>query len=88
MGIAIFLFVYRKPAEGFKDVEADEKKTWNPDIASYELITSVMKPIRRLTKIVLDPSVWKERVSMATMTPAELARMYLNSQKNKTTESD
>jgi hypothetical protein len=91
VGMLVFLFTYRKSAEGFKNIsqsekESEEKKSWNPDVASYELLTSVMKPLRRLTKIVLDPSNWKDRVTMATMSPTELARMYLNSQKNQTTE--
>lgn len=66
-------------SEGFTDSNKKSPSP-NPDVISYKLITSVMQPIRRLSSIILNPTNWKERISMASMTPTELARMYLKSQ--------
>jgi hypothetical protein len=65
--------------EGFASTPDVETIKNSPELASYALLKSVMKPIRNLSGILLDPSNWKERISMVNMTPTELARMYLNS---------
>jgi hypothetical protein len=77
--IAILLYIIysSKPKEGFED---SGQKSANGDVLSYQLLTSVMGPIRRLSSIILNPTNWKERISMASMTPTELARMHLQSQ--------
>ena len=67
--ITIFL-LYRAFAvkkEGFADVPEE-----NP------LIT-VMGTIRRLSSKLMDISMWKERITMANMTPVELARYHIKS---------
>lgn len=79
--IGTLWYVYHTSIEGFTD--KIKKGSTSPELATYELITSVIKPIRRLTSIVLNPSEWKDRVNMATMSPVQLARMYLQS-KQKT----
>jgi hypothetical protein len=74
-----FLFIgyclYYHSYEGFED----SKPSFSPQVASYELLKNVMGPIRRLSSIVLNPTNWKDRISMATMSPTELARMHLQS---------
>ncbi len=84
--LALFLsllYFRSKTTEGFADpVEA--KKSFNPELASYQLLTSVMGPLRRISKVVLNPANWKERITMATMSPTDLARMYLKAQTTKT----
>jgi hypothetical protein len=67
--ITIFLLVrsFRTKKEGFADVPED-----NP------LIT-VMGTIRRLSGKLMDISMWKERITMASMTPVELARYHIKS---------
>lgn len=80
----ITIFLYRMyiihNTEGFTD--SNKKATLNPDAVSYQLLTTVMAPIRRLSTIILNPANWAERISMASMTPTELARMHLQSQQN------
>ncbi len=76
--IGTIVYKYRTSMEGFADKV--QKEAASPEVATYELITSVMKPIRRLTSIVLNPSEWRDRVNMATMSPTQLARMYIQSQ--------
>lgn len=76
-GVIVFIliaFLKRKPQEGFQDAKL------SPQVATYELLTSVMGPIRRLSSIITNPSNWTERIAMARMTPTELARMHLQSQ--------
>lgn len=78
--LGLILVSRRASMEGFKDTEPEKPEKFNPEIASYQLLKSVMGPIRRISKIVLNPTNWKERISMATMSPTELARMYMKSQ--------
>jgi hypothetical protein len=67
--------------EGFADSIPEVPSTkFSPEMASYQLLTSVMGPLRRIRSIVLNPSNWKERISMIRMNPQDLARMYLKSQ--------
>lgn len=76
-GVLVFVFVAflkRKQQEGFQDTKL------SPQVATYELLTSVMGPIRRLSSIITNPSNWSERIAMARMSPTELARMHLQSQ--------
>ena len=72
--IAFVAFIQRKQHEGFQDA------TLSPQVATYQLLTSVMGPIRRLSSIVTNPANWTERIAMARMSPTELARMHLQSQ--------
>ncbi len=72
--LGLLAFLRYKPQEGFQDAKM------SPQVATYELLTSVMGPIRRLSSIITNPSNWKERIAMASMSPTELARMHLQSQ--------
>jgi hypothetical protein len=65
--------------EGFATtVKDDEKKPApNPEELSYELLKNVMGKIRNVTRHVFDKEHFTERLSMARMTPAELARKYI-----------
>jgi hypothetical protein len=72
--VVLVAFIRRKQHEGFQDAKI------SPQVATYELLTSVMGPIRRLSSIITNPSNWKDRINMARMSPTELARMHLQSQ--------
>ncbi len=72
-------------AEGFAaptlsqrhDAKAERDPSATPEIAAYTLLTTVMKPIRRLGGTLTDLSLWKDRIAMSRMTPVELARKQL-----------
>lgn len=89
--IAIFaiLFLTKKGEEGFQTVapsplQSNAKESLKPEQISYQLLSTVMKPIRRLTGIITSPTEWKERFTLAQMTPTEIARDYLNKQLKET----
>jgi hypothetical protein len=69
----------REEKEGFADTDAvdEKKKTLNPDEISYHMLKNAMVSIRKVTKHILDPKVFMERISMARMSPTELARRYI-----------
>ena len=77
--------VMRGSAEGFSaptlsqrhDAEAERDPSATPEIAAYTLLTTVMKPIRRLGGTLTDMSLWKDRIAMSRMSPVELARKQL-----------
>lgn len=71
------LLVYTGHKEGFAANTDDVENPLTPQQFSYGLLTSVMKPIRRLSSKLTDVGMWKERFDMAKMTPAELARRHL-----------
>lgn len=53
----------------------------SPQEFSYALLQSVMGPIRRLSSQLTNMGTWTDRIRKAGMTPEELAREYLKSQK-------
>lgn len=75
----------RGSAEGFAaptlsqrhDAEAERDPSATPEIAAYTLLTTVMKPIRRLGGTLTDMTLWKDRIAMSRMSPVELARKQL-----------
>lgn len=76
------LVMYTGRKEGFSDdQDGDAENPLTPQQLSYTVLTSVMKPIRRLSSRLMDVGMWKERIEMAKMTPAELARRHLLSEK-------
>jgi hypothetical protein len=79
IAVAVRYILYKQYYEGFQDSKPVAKSP-NPQLVTYEFLTTIMKPIRRLSSVILNPANWKERVSMATMSPIELARKHLKSQ--------
>lgn len=72
------LLKYTGEKEGFSaSPNIDVENPLTPQQFSYGLLTSVMKPIRRLSAQLTDLGMWKERFEMARMTPTELARRHL-----------
>lgn len=77
----------RTRTEGFenpKSANTERKKSADPSVISYQLLKSVMGPIRKMSKLVLDPAQWKERITMSRMTPTELARHYIRTTQTST----
>jgi hypothetical protein len=63
--VGIVHFANKK--EGFENV--DDKSP----------LVTVMGTIRRMSTTLMDINMWKERITMANMTPIELARYYIKS---------
>lgn len=78
------LLMHTGKKEGFSDdqnVDVNAETPLTPQQLSYTVLTSVMKPIRRLSSRLMDVGMWRERIEMAKMTPAELARRHLLSER-------
>ncbi len=75
--------------EGFADMPATttDKKAFNPEQFSYELLKNVVGKVRNVTRHVLNKEHFTERISMMRMTPAELARKYIADTAANTTKS-
>ena len=61
--------------EGFADVEPEERIS--PEVFAYNLLQAVKGPIQRLGGQLTNMGTWKERFTLAQMTPVELARHQL-----------
>lgn len=59
-------------AEGFKT----ENEKPNP-------LVHLIKKLGTMTKYLSDPHMWKDRIEMVGMSPADLARRHLNSMKQQ-----
>lgn len=59
--------------EGFKDTKAEKP---NPLVA-------LIKKLGKMTHYLSDPKMWKDRIEMFGMSPADLARRHLNSMKQQ-----
>ena len=62
----VYWYVQTNKKEGFENVEE------NP-------LVTVMGTIRRLSTTLMDVNLWKERITMSSMSPVDLARFHLNS---------
>jgi hypothetical protein len=60
-------------AEGFKATEAAA----TPQTELNNVLLKTMGTLKRMSKYLADPAVWKERLTFYTMTPGELARLQL-----------
>jgi hypothetical protein len=81
LALGTILMQHTGQKEGFATTGKGEdvENPLTPQQFSYGLLTSVMKPIRRLSSQLMDVGIWKERFEMAKMTPTELARRHLQS---------
>lgn len=60
-------------AEGFKATEAAA----TPQTELNNVLLKTVGTLKRMSKYLADPAVWKERLTFYTMTPGELARLQL-----------
>jgi hypothetical protein len=71
----VILMILHQRKEGFQTEDAI-----TPDEFAFNLVQSVKGPIKRLSSTLLDIPTWKERFTLATMNPVELARHQLRKQ--------
>jgi hypothetical protein len=70
----------RRRIEGFKSAQTKiDHATKRVDNA----LLNVMSQVKKMNAFLTDPNVWKERIELATMNPADLARKYIKSQQLK-----
>jgi hypothetical protein len=70
----------RRRIEGFKSTQDKlDHATKQVDNA----LLNVMSQVKRVNTMLMDTSMWKERIEMATMSPMDLARKYITSQQRK-----
>lgn len=62
-------------AEGF---QASTRKSEKPNP-----LIKLVKKLGVMTKYLSDPKMWKDRIEMVGMSPADLARRHLNSMKQQ-----
>ncbi len=74
--VVIILMILHQRKEGFQTEDAI-----SPDEFAFNLVQSVKGPIKRLSSTLLDIPTWKERFTLATMNPVELARYQLKKSK-------
>ena len=78
LGVALLLLASTTLLEITPHKEGFEDATHvTPQQFSQQLLAAVMPPIKRLSSMLTDTSVWKERFAVIDKTPAELARAYL-----------
>lgn len=64
--------------EGFADSKISAKERVQKASASASnILLDVIKKAKRVSSYVTNPLDWKERITLATMTPIELARKHL-----------
>ena len=70
----------RRRIEGFKSTPNKlDHATKQVDNA----LLNVMSQVKRMNTMLMDTSMWKERIEMVAMSPADLARKYIASQQRK-----
>ena len=79
VGAVIILMILHRRKEGFQSKESVEDALSTDEFA-FELVQAVKGPIKRLSSVLLDIPTWKERFTLATMNPVELARHQLRKQ--------
>lgn len=71
----------RPRIEGFKSAQTKiDHATKKVDNA----LLNVMSQVKRMNAFLTDTTVWKERIELATMSPSDLARKYIKSQRKQT----
>lgn len=75
--VAVIILMVLQRKEGFQNTE----DALSPEEFGYHLVQSVKGPIKRLSSTLLDIPTWKERFTLATMNPVELARHQLKNSK-------
>ncbi len=75
--VCAFLLVIRSPAtEGFSAAAAPSSSVEQVQ----EATNRILKRLQRIGGKLADPAVWKERIALMRMTPAQLARKHMREQ--------
>jgi hypothetical protein len=74
--VAVIILMVLQQKEGFQNVD----DALSPEEFGFHLVQAVKGPIKRLSSTLLDIPTWKERFTLATMNPVELARHQLRNQ--------
>jgi hypothetical protein len=71
--------------EGFVDSAGAEKRARikQASASANNILIDVIQKAKRVSTYVTNPLAWKERLTLATMTPIELARKHLLETGNK-----
>ncbi len=70
--VAIYVFSVKK--EGFSNAKPTEKPDRN-------VLLSLVGKLTRINKQLIDPTLWKDRIEMAFLSPTDLARRYIKQNK-------